>query len=70
MAEMKYCLDNITNDSLVIIDELGRSTSVVQGTGIAMMILEKLLKTKAFTFATTHFTALTKLRDMYCNVKM
>jgi len=47
MKEMAFCLQNVTNSSLVVIDELGRGTSTQDGVGITFAICEKLLKTKA-----------------------
>nr|CAH7753704.1 unnamed protein product [Callosobruchus chinensis] len=63
-------MSTITGNSLVIIDELCRSTSVEEGTALAIAIVEKLLQSSAFIYITTHFVLLTKLYDMYPNVKM
>uniref|UniRef100_A0A1B6D8P9 DNA mismatch repair proteins mutS family domain-containing protein n=1 Tax=Clastoptera arizonana TaxID=38151 RepID=A0A1B6D8P9_9HEMI len=69
MKEMQYISQNIGKNSLVIIDELGRSTSAEEGTAIAWAFCEHLLQSRAFTFFTTHFLFLTKLQDLYKNVK-
>lgn len=60
----------MTKNSLVIIDELCRSTAVEEGTALAMAICEKMLKTPAYIFLTTHYTTITKLQELYCNVKV
>jgi DNA mismatch repair ATPase MutS len=44
MREMAYALLNISNDSLLIIDELGRGTSNIEGLAISTSICEELLK--------------------------
>lgn len=63
-------MTDITKNSLLIIDELGRSTSLEEGTALSLAISEKLMRTEAFIFLTTHFTLITKLQDMYFNVKV
>lgn len=70
MKEMKYFLMTMTKYSLIIVDELCRSTSLEEGTALAMALCEKLLATDAFVFFTTHYTDITKLHHMYCNVKV
>ncbi|RHZ86046.1 hypothetical protein Glove_55g65 [Diversispora epigaea] len=68
MRETSYILQNITNKSLVIIDELGRGTSTHDGLGITYAICEELLKTKAFVFFATHFHELTRYLTVCPNV--
>lgn len=68
MEEMQYISQNIGRNSLVIIDELGRSTSTEEGTAIAWAFCEHLLQFTAFTFFTTHFLFLTRLQDLYKNI--
>ncbi|PKY43262.1 hypothetical protein RhiirA4_457218 [Rhizophagus irregularis] len=68
MRETAYILQNVTDDSLVIIDELGRGTSTHDGLGITYAICEELLKTKAFIFFATHFHELTRSLTVYPNV--
>lgn len=63
-------MNTVTQDSLVIIDELGRSTLVEDGTALAMAIVEKIAQTTTYLFLATHFTLLTKLYDMYPNMKL
>ncbi|XP_029169725.1 mutS protein homolog 4-like [Nylanderia fulva] len=68
IKEVQYILQSVTSRSLVVLDELGRHTSVEEASTIAWSICEKLLLTTAFTFAATHFLHLTALRNMYHNV--
>ncbi|KAK9297473.1 hypothetical protein QLX08_008880 [Tetragonisca angustula] len=68
MKEAQYILRSVTATSLVIFDELCKGTAIEEGASIAWATCEKLLDTTAFIFAATHFTYLTKLADLYCNV--
>lgn len=69
MKEIQYFLNVLTDNSLIVIDELCRSTSVEEGTAIAMAVCERLMKTPAFLFITTHFKFMTKLEELHYNVK-
>ncbi|XP_065646680.1 mutS protein homolog 4 isoform X6 [Hydra vulgaris] len=69
MKEMNYILQNIRDDSLLIVDELGRGTSVEEGIGITFSICEYLLSKKAFTYFATHFHSLCDLENLYPNVE-
>lgn len=51
-------LSLVTADSLVVIDELGRGTSPIEGTAIAHAIAEELIRSKAACFFATHFSEL------------
>ncbi|KAF8327173.1 muts domain V-domain-containing protein [Cantharellus anzutake] len=55
MACSAMILGLATRDSLILIDELGRGTSPIEGIGIAHAIAEQLIDLKAFTFFATHF---------------
>lgn len=68
MKEAQYILRSVTATSLIIFDELCKGTAIEEGASIAWATCEKLLNTTAFIFAATHFTYLTKLADLYCNV--
>lgn len=70
MKEVQNILKTATKHSLVIIDELGRCTSLEDGTALAMAIVEKLAQTSAYIFLTTHFILITTLHDMYPNIKL
>ncbi|XP_033642505.1 mutS protein homolog 4-like [Asterias rubens] len=69
MREMNYIVQNCTNKSLVIIDELGRGTSSEEGIGICHSICEYLQSLKAFTIFATHFMEITPLDVLYPNVE-
>lgn len=67
MTEMTYILQNANDTSLIIIDELGRATSIEEGAAISWAIAEELLKKKAFVLFATHHMLLTKLESVYLN---
>ncbi|XP_070563567.1 mutS protein homolog 4-like [Ptychodera flava] len=69
MRDVAYMLDNVTDSSLIIIDELARGTSHEEGLSICYAVCERLISLKAFTFFVTHFLQLTKLADLYPNVE-
>ncbi|KAL0938419.1 DNA mismatch repair protein [Colletotrichum truncatum] len=58
MREMAFILRNVNNKSMVIIDELGRSTSTQDGLGIAIAMAEALVQSRALVWFTTHFAEL------------
>eukprot|EP01147_Barroeca_monosierra_P002107 gene2107-5154_t len=66
--ELNFILRNATEDSLVIIDELGRGTSPDEGLGICFAACEELIHLRSFTFFATHFSELCRL-DMYPGVE-
>jgi DNA mismatch repair protein MSH4 len=69
MREMNYILQNVTGNSVIVIDELGRGTSTEEGVGLAHAICEHLLGLDAFTFFATHFHQLCDLEHLYPNAK-
>lgn len=71
MKSMAYIMNNTTNRSLVIIDELGRSTSYFDAVPLCWSICEYLMSIKAFIFLSTHFIDMAKkLQDLYPTVKV
>lgn len=70
MREISYILQNVSESSLIIIDELGRGTSAEEGMGLCYAICEQLLTTGAFTFLATHFLELNNLLNCYPNVEV
>lgn len=67
---MEYFLSCVTPHTLLVVDELCRSTAVEEGTALAVALCEKCIASEAFVFLTTHFKALYQLHDLYFNVKL
>jgi DNA mismatch repair protein MutS len=66
MTETANILNNVTSQSLVILDEIGRGTSTYDGISIAWSVAEYLLTTEnrmAKTLFATHYWELTKLEE-------
>ncbi|KAH8101458.1 muts domain V-domain-containing protein [Cristinia sonorae] len=58
MASSAMIIGLATSDSLILIDEVGRGTSPLEGVGISHAIAEALIKAKAYVFFATHFSEL------------
>lgn len=61
MSELASILHGATHRSLVILDEVGRGTSTLDGLAIAQSALEHLHATGAHTLFATHYFELTRL---------
>lgn len=70
MTEMAHILNNATNKSLLILDEIGRGTSTFDGLSIAWAIVEEISKNlQAKTLFSTHYHELTALGSDLENVQ-
>jgi len=61
MSELAHILHQATPSSLIILDEVGRGTSTLDGLAIAWAALEHLQELGAFTLFATHYFELTRL---------
>jgi len=72
MTEVANILDNATDRSLLILDEVGRGTSTFDGLSIAWAVIEYISdknKVGARTLFSTHYHELTDLEDKISGVK-
>lgn len=72
MLETSAILHNITDKSLVLLDEIGRGTSTFDGMSIAWAIVEYLHQNKSGhpkTIFATHYHELNELEELYPRVK-
>ncbi|RYL95266.1 DNA mismatch repair protein MutS [Sporolactobacillus sp. THM7-4] len=70
MDEAKYALTHATQNSLILLDEIGRGTSTYDGIAIAQAIVEYIHeKISAKTFFSTHYHELTFLEKQLPRLK-
>ncbi|MBR3942146.1 MAG: DNA mismatch repair protein MutS, partial [Clostridia bacterium] len=72
MNEVANIIENATENSLLILDEIGRGTSTFDGLSIAWAVVEYIADTKkmgARTLFATHYHELTELEDKIEGVK-
>jgi DNA mismatch repair protein MutS len=72
MWEVSNILENATNKSLVLLDEVGRGTSTYDGLSIAWSVIEYMCKNSSLrskTLFATHYHELTKLEGIIKGVK-
>lgn len=70
MSETAYIVNNATEKSLILLDELGRGTATYDGLSLAWSVTDYLgNRSKAYTLFATHYLEMTELPDLYENMK-
>lgn len=70
MSEAANILNNATEHSLVLMDEIGRGTSTFDGLSLAWACAEKLVRDiGAYTLFATHYFELTQIPERYDNAR-
>ena len=60
LTQLAHIVNNVTENSLVLLDELGSGTDPKEGEALAIAVLEYLKSKKAITLVTTHLSGLKK----------
>ena len=68
MTETARICNHCTPASLIILDEVGRGTSTLDGLSLAWAIAEHLVEKRPRCLFATHYHELTQLSDQYANV--
>jgi DNA mismatch repair protein MutS len=69
MIETANILNNATERSLVILDEIGRGTSTFDGMALAWAVAERIVQMKTRALFATHFHHLTEMASQYHGVQ-
>ena len=69
MIETANILNNASERSLVILDEIGRGTSTFDGMALAWAVAERIVQMKTRALFATHFHQLTDMANQYHGVK-
>ncbi len=69
MIETANILNNATERSLVILDEIGRGTSTFDGMALAWAVAERIVQMKTRALFATHFHQLTDMAKQFLGVK-
>ncbi|MHA1135832.1 MAG: DNA mismatch repair protein MutS [Candidatus Thorarchaeota archaeon] len=69
MIETANILNNATDQSLVILDEIGRGTSTFDGMALAWAVAERIIQMKTRALFATHFHQLTDMASQFHGVK-
>jgi DNA mismatch repair protein MutS len=70
MTETANIINNATEKSLVILDEVGRGTSTYDGLALAWAVTEHIAgRLRCRTLFATHYHELTELAELFANVK-